>query len=233
MKTARPAHLPPAAGAAAIALLAAALGLIVNQLRPSPLAVLASPRALAEQVLAAVREDSPKKAIGARRKAEIAPVRPGAPPKTEGARAKGEPAPVRKTPAPAPVSPPVVPPKPAPPRKQPATAKALFADLSGAKKLYDAGALFLDARLEQDFRTGHIKGAISLPSQEVETRFAQLEDRLRKASVIVTYCEELPCDSSTRLADQLTRRGLARVYIFFGGYPAWQKAGYPVAREEP
>ena len=48
--------------------------------------------------------------------------------------------------------------------------------------------LFVDAREEEDFGDSHIKGAISLPSPQVEERLPVIEPLLPKESRIVLYC---------------------------------------------
>jgi rhodanese-related sulfurtransferase len=105
-----------------------------------------------------------------------------------------------------------------------------FADTSEAKALYDQGALFVDARFASVFAEGHIQGAISLPVDSFEKYFPQLEDQLKKATAIVTYCDELPCERATELAKLLSDRGFASVHIFFEGFGVWEKAGNPTAK---
>jgi hypothetical protein len=54
-----------------------------------------------------------------------------------------------------------------------------------AKAAFDQGtAVFLDVRSAESFDSAHIKGAISIPETELETRWTELSaDKL-----IITYC---------------------------------------------
>jgi 3-mercaptopyruvate sulfurtransferase SseA len=54
-----------------------------------------------------------------------------------------------------------------------------------AKTAYDAGtAVFVDSRSIDSYNTGHIPGALSIPEDEIETRFTELNPN----DWIITYC---------------------------------------------
>lgn len=54
-----------------------------------------------------------------------------------------------------------------------------------AKAAYDAGtAVFVDTRTIDSYNTGHIPGAISIPEDEMEARFTELDPN----DWIITYC---------------------------------------------
>jgi 3-mercaptopyruvate sulfurtransferase SseA len=58
-------------------------------------------------------------------------------------------------------------------------------NLADAKKDFDAGnVVFVDTRAEASYRTEHIKGAINVPAQEIQTRYTEVP----KGKKIIAYC---------------------------------------------
>jgi len=99
---------------------------------------------------------------------------------------------------------------------------------AGVKRLFDAGgALIVDAREPALYEAGHIAGAVSLPYEEgTPDRVEALDPGGRP---IVTYCDGGSCELSMNLAwDLILEGGHRKVLVFMGGFPEWQKAGYPV-----
>ena len=99
-----------------------------------------------------------------------------------------------------------------------------YINLESAKEMYDRGIIFIDARDEEEFAEGHIKGAILAPSTpELVQLFPD------RSSPIVTYCSGGDCDVSMELAEQLMFEWeYERIFVYLGGWPEWEKAGYPV-----
>ena len=57
--------------------------------------------------------------------------------------------------------------------------------LADAKKDFDAGsAVFVDTRAEVSYRTEHIKGAINVPAEAIQTRYAEVP----KDKKVIAYC---------------------------------------------
>lgn len=92
------------------------------------------------------------------------------------------------------------------------------------------GAIFVDCRLKEDFDSGHIKGAVSLPWEEFEQYYPQLESTLLKSREIIAYCDGTECELSLLLARELTELGYESVKVFFGGWLEWTKVGLPVEK---
>ncbi|HIB58412.1 MAG TPA: rhodanese-like domain-containing protein, partial [Candidatus Marinimicrobia bacterium] len=82
---------------------------------------------------------------------------------------------------------------------------------------------FIDARDEEEFAEGHIKGAILAPSTpELVQLFPD------RSSPIVTYCSGGDCDVSMELAEQLMFDWeYERIFVYLGGWPEWKAKGYP------
>ena len=99
--------------------------------------------------------------------------------------------------------------------------------LSQAYSLYNANGKFIDAREAFDYEEGHITGAINIPYYEFEEYKNKL-DNLSKDEPVVAYCSGTDCDLSILLGNQLSSMGYKKVFIFFGGWPEWIDANYPV-----
>ncbi|HEY8562364.1 MAG TPA: rhodanese-like domain-containing protein [Pyrinomonadaceae bacterium] len=64
-------------------------------------------------------------------------------------------------------------------------AKVARISLADAKKAFDEGsAVFVDTRAEVQYKQEHIKGAINIPAEAFQTRYAEVP----KDKKIITYC---------------------------------------------
>ena len=91
----------------------------------------------------------------------------------------------------------------------------------------DKSALFLDARSQEEYDSGHIKHAINIPVSAFLDSLPYLET-LDFNQHIITYCDGEDCNASIDLAADLKMMGFSKVNFFFGGWLKWQDAGYPV-----
>ena len=92
--------------------------------------------------------------------------------------------------------------------------------------LMDPTTVFVDCRPADQFQSGHISGALSLPSDRDLPGAALAQ--LRGAQTIIAYCDARGgCESSQRLAARLRELGLSDVRILKDGLPGWLAAGYP------
>lgn len=92
--------------------------------------------------------------------------------------------------------------------------------------LGDPSAVFVDCRPSDQFQSGHVTGALSMPSDHDLAGAALAQ--LHGAQTIVAYCDARGgCESSQRLAARLRELGLRDVRILQDGLPAWLSAGYP------
>jgi rhodanese-related sulfurtransferase len=92
--------------------------------------------------------------------------------------------------------------------------------------LTDPTSVFVDCRPSDQFQSGHISGALSLPSDR-DLPGAALSQQ-RSAPTIIAYCDARGgCESSQRLAARLRELGLSDVRILKDGLPGWLAAGYP------
>lgn len=109
------------------------------------------------------------------------------------------------------------------------TEDTLAIPLEGAAKLFSAQmAVFIDARDEQDYADGHIKGALSLPWYDVNSRFPEIAGGIPADKVIITYCDGEGCHLSHELAVFLRDKGFGNVWELVNGWTVWQDANLPV-----
>ncbi len=98
-----------------------------------------------------------------------------------------------------------------------------------AKEIYDnGGVLFVDARSQQNYESGHIPGAVSLPVGQFDARIDDFLDRYEPDQPMVTYCSGRTCEDSHDLARLLSDFGYDDVRIFIDGFPGWQAEGHPI-----
>ena len=91
-------------------------------------------------------------------------------------------------------------------------------------------AVFVDSRDREEFKEGHIPGAISLPSMEFDQHGPLFMELVSLDTIIVTYCSGKGCDSSMELAELLLDSGYRKVKVFYGGWQQWKDAGYPIEK---
>ena len=100
-------------------------------------------------------------------------------------------------------------------------------DLILAYKLFKDGIQFIDARSQEEFKEGHIKGALNIPFYGSEN-YLKVINGLDKNNLVVTYCSGADCDISTLSGDELFKMGFKKVYVFVGGFEEWEKNNYPI-----
>jgi rhodanese-related sulfurtransferase len=103
--------------------------------------------------------------------------------------------------------------------------------LQGSRFRYGK-ALFVDARPAEDYKQGHIAGAIPFDVNDYERAAPKAFPLLPRDKEIVAYCSGGDCDDSLVLAQKLKRLGYPNVKLYEGGYFEWMKAGLPVKQGE-
>lgn len=92
--------------------------------------------------------------------------------------------------------------------------------------------LFVDAREPEEYETGHIEGAISLPFDSFDDYWPEVQPLMPVDKPLVIYCSGSECESSLNLARLLVEEfGYAEVEIFFGGWRAWYNNRLPLEGE--
>lgn len=87
----------------------------------------------------------------------------------------------------------------------------------------NGGWVLLDVREKEEYREGHLPGAISLPRGFLELRVEQVLPE--KSKPIIAYCAG--GTRSLLAAKQLREMGYENVISMAGGFTAWKNKGYP------
>lgn len=91
--------------------------------------------------------------------------------------------------------------------------------------------LVVDVRPSEEYRAGHVPGAISVPLSELERRLGELTSDKE----VVAYCRGPYCVLAFRAVELLRAHGL-QARRLEDGFPEWRAAGLPVdvsAQENP
>lgn len=86
-----------------------------------------------------------------------------------------------------------------------------------------SGVLFIDSRTPEEYRAGHIPGAVLLSRKKFEEQFLPVEDRLRMGETLVVYCSSRRCEDSGHVASRLANLGFGNIRVFEGGWAEWRK----------
>jgi rhodanese-related sulfurtransferase/biotin operon repressor len=94
-------------------------------------------------------------------------------------------------------------------------------------KMVRAGkALVIDVRPEQEYRAGHIAGALNVPVE----RLPRLLAKLPKQQEIVAYCRGPYCMFALEAVEHLRKKGF-HARRLEEGYPEWKASRLPVEEE--
>ena len=83
--------------------------------------------------------------------------------------------------------------------------------------------LVLDVRPDEEYRAGHIPGAMSIPTSELKKRLGELP----RDKMIVAYCRGPYCVFASDAVEILRKHGLRAVRLG-DGVPDWRARGLPV-----
>jgi rhodanese-related sulfurtransferase/DNA-binding transcriptional ArsR family regulator len=89
--------------------------------------------------------------------------------------------------------------------------------------LIRSNALLLDVRPPAEFESGHLRGAINIPIEELSARV----DEVPRDRKIITYCRGEYCLFADEAAELLRSQGFDVVRLD-GGWPEWQSEGRPI-----
>jgi len=93
-----------------------------------------------------------------------------------------------------------------------------------ARTAYDTGTQFVDVRTDAEWTDGHLKTALHLPLDQVESQASSvLPD---KTAPLMLYCAS--GKRAQAAADELHQLGYTHVVAMTGGYKDLKAAGYPV-----
>lgn len=82
--------------------------------------------------------------------------------------------------------------------------------------------LVVDARSPEAYRKEHIPGALNIPHR---TMNGETTKHLDRTALVVTYCDGIGCNASTKGAMNMTKLGF-RVKELMGGLDWWKRDGH-------
>lgn len=107
-----------------------------------------------------------------------------------------------------------------------------------ANALIAKGMAVFDVRVEDEYKTAHVPGAVSVTYKESsakEVGFDPADDQFAlnklpkdKNTPFMMYCDGTICWRSYKSAVMAIQAGWKNVYWFRGGFPEWKEAGLPV-----
>ncbi len=101
-------------------------------------------------------------------------------------------------------------------------------DLEQLRREHESGGVvLLDVRPSEEYRSGHIEGARSVPVDELE----EVLDELPDDREIIAYCRGPYCLLSDEAVERLRAEGY-RARRMNGGYREWRARGLPVEERE-
>jgi rhodanese-related sulfurtransferase len=86
------------------------------------------------------------------------------------------------------------------------------------------GAIWVDARPDEEFARDHVPGAISLNEDHWNELLPQFLATWSPDKKVVVYCSSLSCNASREVARRLRKEAqLQNVFVLEGGWEAWLK----------
>lgn len=109
-----------------------------------------------------------------------------------------------------------------------AAAKLAIVEIDPASAATQAGNadLLIDVREGDEFRAGHLPGALHIPRGILEFKLSGNPDYADRDLDILLYCKT--SGRAALAAQSLRQMGYRRVRSIAGGFEAWQAAGLPV-----
>ena len=93
-------------------------------------------------------------------------------------------------------------------------------------KGWGGAVLWIDARPEEQFASGHVPKALLLNEDNWNSLLPLVLAAWSPERKLVVYCSRQSCDASHAVAERLRKEaGLKNVYVLQGGWEEWQKGG--------
>jgi len=101
-------------------------------------------------------------------------------------------------------------------------------DLGDALILFHrTDVIFVDVRKNIYYNYGHIKGAISMPVNEIDAVLTSSVSKLKSARVVILYCNDASCVAPDYVASRLEKTGVKDIKIYSDGWREWHNCQLP------
>ena len=94
-------------------------------------------------------------------------------------------------------------------------------------KQWAGNILWVDARSESEFASGHIPDAVCLNFENWNEQFPKFLDRYNPGQRVVVYCSATSCQLSREIAAKLKGSGVDDTYFLEGGWEGWKQQNRP------
>jgi rhodanese-related sulfurtransferase len=92
-------------------------------------------------------------------------------------------------------------------------------------KSWGDGAIWIDARLDEEFAADHVPGAFSLNEDHWSELLPQFLPNWSPEKKVVVYCSAESCNAARDVAKRLRDEAqLKDVFVLNGGWEAWEKS---------
>ncbi len=95
-------------------------------------------------------------------------------------------------------------------------------------KMNNEDPVIIDVRESNEFKTGHIEGAINMPLSNFDKGLEKLSKYKNKPLIVV-------CQTGTRsttACKKLTSQGFEKVFSMIGGMQSWEESKYPITKSK-
>lgn len=89
----------------------------------------------------------------------------------------------------------------------------------------DSDIALIEVLDHNEYKKGHIQGAINIPLAKIVSEAKKLFDKDRE---LILYCSDYECSASPTAGKKLENAGFDNVYHYPGGKKEWKEAGYPM-----
>jgi rhodanese-related sulfurtransferase len=97
---------------------------------------------------------------------------------------------------------------------------------------YSPRSVFIDLRARQYYSYGHIENALNIPNEKIPEIDKSTIEKLKKASLVVVYCNGVTCGSSYVAARILTEKGIDNVQVYVNGWDEWRSCRLPITMSD-
>jgi rhodanese-related sulfurtransferase len=87
--------------------------------------------------------------------------------------------------------------------------------------------VLIDARSQDEFAKGHIRGAKNIDALEVEKYFEELV-AIPRDTLVIIYCNNAECHLGRTLAEFMESINFTKLYLYDDGWDGWTAAQMPV-----
>lgn len=107
-----------------------------------------------------------------------------------------------------------------------------IADIDVMDLYLSSGAVFVDARIREEYEESHIPRSVNLPINEVHEHIYEFMDKFPLDTRLIVYCSGVDCTDSHDVSSALKEYGYKNVQVYAQGIDKWKSEGRPLMPEE-